>query len=175
MKQTDETSENLLRPDWNSLEHNYEKHDAAEQHFLERLPSDVEAEHYGIDMRDEDGGLIYSTKPDFKLHSGDELQALVDVKCKSSDEWMKWTNERAHWNYVATANEYDVPMFLYFLSQESDDVIVVRADGNGDVLTTSTHDYIMPFPDRNKAAFYTETCERSWDMFLSTIDSAERE
>lgn len=58
----------LNRPEWNSLVKNYDKHDIAEAYLVGRLnEAGLHVEHWGIDKRHADGGLIFDNKMDLRL------------------------------------------------------------------------------------------------------------
>lgn len=60
--------DDLDRPDWNSLKSNYDKHDVGEAYLIGRLNQmGLQAEHWGIDMRHDDDGLIFDNKMDLRL------------------------------------------------------------------------------------------------------------
>lgn len=65
---TSRSSENLLRPDWNSLEANYELHDIGEDYFTGLMRKlGLVVENWGLDAREEDENLIYDNKMDLRL------------------------------------------------------------------------------------------------------------
>jgi hypothetical protein len=159
--------ESLNRPEGNDLKSNYESHDAAEEAFLSMLPSSVEVYPIGIDERDDDGKLIYDDNPDLLVTTGDG--ALVDIKSKTSDQWMRFLNERHYWKYRDKAAEHDVPAYVFFYNTNTSESILCRVDGDGRVYKTSTHDFMLSFPDRNKAAYLSSATDVSWGEFTEQI------
>jgi hypothetical protein len=168
MKRTERSPDSLQRPDGNSLKENYKHHDDAAERFFALLPDDIDVYPLGIDERDDDGGLIYDDEPDFLL-SGDGGGALVDIKSKTSDEWMRLLNERHYDKYRDKAVEYDVPAYVFFYNTSNHDTILCRCDGDGRVFTTSRHDFMLPFFDRNNAAYMTTGTDVEWTDFLTQI------
>jgi hypothetical protein len=68
MERTDLDPDALDRPDWNSLKANYDIHDIGEAYFVGRMHQiGLQVEHWGIDMRDDDDGLIFDNKMDLRL------------------------------------------------------------------------------------------------------------
>lgn len=68
--------DDLDRPDWNSLKANYSKHDVGEAYLVGRLHQlGMHVEHWGIDMRDDDDGLIFDNKMDLRVWAPIEGQA----------------------------------------------------------------------------------------------------
>jgi len=176
VRETGIDPEELDRPEWNSLVKNYDKHDIGEAYFTGRMHQiGLEVEHWGIDKRHHDDGLIFDNKMDLRLWepmgerkrpekwpsdvegtpyddynhheyrevcvdgdpelgwaalnagvepeesrvSTDEwkLRGIVDVKTKSSTDWMGKFNLRhlSHYaEHAAFYEEYGVPTFLYF-------------------------------------------------------------
>jgi hypothetical protein len=54
--------------DWNSLQSAYQKHDIGEAYFVGRVEQmGLSVEHWGIDMRHDDDGLIFDDKMDLRL------------------------------------------------------------------------------------------------------------
>jgi len=156
----------LDRPEWNSLQENYEKHDDAEATFLEQLPEWVEVEAFGIDRRHEDEQLIYDEKPDFRLHVDGEPQALVDVKSKSRHTYMQECNERHYRKYVAKADELDLPALVWFYNIAEDTGVLCDAT---DVATTTSEHGLDSWPDGNNRARLKSTV--SWNAFIQELQS----
>lgn len=112
----DLAADDLERYDWNDLVSNYEKHDIGEAYFLGRAEErGFDVEEWGIDRRHDSGedGLVFDDKLDLKLHKSDELQAIVDIKTKSSESWMGCFNARHLVKYARQADEHDVPVFVW--------------------------------------------------------------
>ena len=129
MERSTRTADDLQRPAWNSLEHNYDVHDVGEafvrQHCSER-GLDVEA--WGIDKRDDDGGLIFDDKMDLQLYGSVDLEhvrasikppesralaASVEVKTKRSANWYGTINARHLRKYLTIRHAFDVPTYIY--------------------------------------------------------------
>lgn len=175
MERTDLDPDDLNRPDWNSLKKNYNKHDIGEAYFVGRMHQiGLQAEHWGIDMRDDDDGLIFDNKMDLRLweplegqdyppepqgfsphetvhtrltldgsnkelrqarkagiavedieddrlgREEWELKGLVDIKTKANPDWLGVLNLRHLVHYAHWADQYDVPVFLYFTMVDMD-------------------------------------------------------
>jgi len=61
-------AETLEREEWNSLLNNYDKHDVGEAYFTGRAHEmGLQVEHWGIDMRHDDDGLVFDNKMDLRL------------------------------------------------------------------------------------------------------------
>jgi hypothetical protein len=168
LRRTERSPDTLQRPDGNSLKENYRHHDDAAERFFALLPDDIDVYPLGIDERDDDGGLIYDDEPDFLL-SGDGGGALVDIKSKTSDEWNRLINERHYHKYIDKADEYDVPAYVFFYLTESKKTQLCRVDGNGRVYTTSTHSFMLRFPDMNRAAYFTTGTDVEWTDFITQL------
>jgi hypothetical protein len=68
MEKTNIDPNSLQREEWNSLVVNYDKHDIAEAYFKGRIEQiGLQTEHWGIDMRYDDSGLIFDNKMDLRL------------------------------------------------------------------------------------------------------------
>jgi hypothetical protein len=68
MERTSTDPDELQREDWNSLLNNYDKHDVGEAYFTGRMHQiGLHTEHWGIDMRHDDGNLIKDDKMDLRL------------------------------------------------------------------------------------------------------------
>lgn len=134
--------EDLQREEWNSLQNNYDKHDVGEAYFTGRMHQiGLLTENWGIDMRDDDeGGLIFDDKMDLRLWEPDgdygeptfwpdhdlpesthveglreyHLRGVCDIKTKASQSWLGKFNLRHLAHYAYWADNYDVPVFLYF-------------------------------------------------------------
>ena len=164
MRVEDRDPDTLDRPAWNSLQENYTKHDTAEAAFLEQLPESVDVESFGIDKRHEDEQLIYDDKPDFRLYVGGEPTALVDVKSKSGDRYMRECNERHYRKYLAKADELDLPAYVYFYNVKTGSHVFCQVD---DEATTTSADGLDTWPDgNNKARLETIV---GWKKFIDTI------
>lgn len=149
MQKTTIDPDSLQREDWNSLKNNYSKHDIAEAYFKGRINQiGLHAEHWGIDMRDDDEGLIFDNKMDLRLwepldgqespstwpsdycdgvtHRYNEdntewnLRGVADVKSKSNEDWFGICNLRHYVHYAEWAREYNVPVFIYFTMVDMD-------------------------------------------------------
>jgi len=168
MRETDIPVESLQRPDGNDLQSNYVKHDEAEAVFRSLLPEWVTPLQLGIDRRKEDDTLIFDDKLDFLL-DGIGKQVMVDIKSKSSEQYMRFCNERHYRKYVDAAEEHDCPAYIWFYQTESGKSQLCRVDGDGRVLTTSTHDYMLPFRDGNRAAYMTSGTDVEWDTFIQQL------
>lgn len=200
----DTKPEDLKRPEGNSLESNYLLHDIGERYVAELFDDeDLHLEPWGIDMREDDGedGLIYDDKMDFRVFapskdgedtegvgdsevfSGDQLVGLLDVKTKSSPQYMGQFNERHYVEYHGNADEYGVPTYVVMCQIDGDDVVDsfafnVHGDLYDGVMASSTHGCINRFPDGNGKVvvkhewrytidipfmdFYAEAEEQSW-------------
>lgn len=135
MERSARTADDLQRPAWNSLEHNYDVHDVGEafvrQHCLER-GLDVEA--WGINKREDDGGLIFDDKMDLQLYGsvdpehvrGDTplgsraLAGIVEVKTKRSADWYGVINARHLRKYLSIRHAFDVPTYIYMAHVDED-------------------------------------------------------
>ena len=168
MRETDIPVESLNRPEGNSLQDGYQLHDEAEDVFRSLLPEWVSVLQLGIDRREEDDTLIYDDRMDFLL-DGRDGQVMVDIKSKSSDTYMRFMNERHYRHYVAAAEEHDCPAYAWFYNTSTEDSQLCRVDGDGRVLTTSTHDYLLPFRDGNKAAYMTSGTDVSWTKMIQKL------
>lgn len=140
-------AEDLQREEWNNLKNNYDKHDIGEAYFTGRMDQiGLEIENWGIDMRDDDqGGLIFDDKMDLRLWepqgnfgqpnfwpSGDlvhhheetprqyELRGICDIKTKANPDWLGTFNLRHLAHYAYWADNYEVPVFLYFTLVDMD-------------------------------------------------------
>jgi hypothetical protein len=175
MERTQLDPDSLNRPDWNSLKANYSKHDVGEAYFVGRMDQiGLQTEHWGIDMRDDDEGLIFDNKMDLRLWEpldgqdvapqpqgfagedttftrttvdgshelyeqalsnglaasdidqsrvGEEswaLKGVVDIKTKANEDWLGVLNLRHLVHYAEWAEQYDVPVFLYFTMVDMD-------------------------------------------------------
>lgn len=68
MEITDVDPDELDRPEWNSLQENYSKHDIGEAYFVGRMHQiGLHVEHWGIDMREHSDSLIFDDKMDLRL------------------------------------------------------------------------------------------------------------
>lgn len=142
------TPDDLNRPDWNSLLKNYDKHDIGEAYFQSRVEQiGLHVEHWGIDRRNHEDGLIFDNKMDLRLWEpldgqtetptfwpqsnssttlvedglGEwELVGVVDVKTKSNDEWMGKFNLRHLVHYAEWSRQYDVPVFIFMTMVDTD-------------------------------------------------------
>lgn len=181
------TADDLDRPDGNDLKSNYRNHDNAEEAFISmlgdsvgdsdtgeedpssssKLPSSVELYPIGIDEREDDGKLIYDDNPDLLITSGDG--ALVDIKSKTDSKWMRLLNERHYRKYCEKAEEYDVPAYVFFYNTNTSETILCRVDDGGRAYHTSTHDFMLSWPDRNNATYLTTGCDVSWGEFINQI------
>ena len=186
VRETGIDPEELDRPEWNSLVKNYDKHDIGEAYFVGRMHQiGLQVEHWGIDKRHNDDGLIFDNKMDLRLWEpmgdrqrpekwpsdvegkpydeynfheyremcvdGDpklgwaamnagvepedervtadewKLRGIVDVKTKSSTDWMGKFNLRHLSHYAEHAAFYEergVPTFLYFTMVDVDEETV---------------------------------------------------
>jgi hypothetical protein len=167
MERTDIDPDDLDRPEWNSLLANYDLHDIGEAYLTGRLHQiGLHVEHWGIDKRHDDEGLIFDNKMDLRLwepldgqdespavwpsdsftgerfsvadvdgmfdipNQSDKagyidedewrLRGIVDVKTKSSEDWLGKFNLRHLAHYAEWADHYDVPVFLYFTLVDAD-------------------------------------------------------
>lgn len=166
-------ADDLQREDWNSLKNNYDKHDIGEAYFTGRMDQiGLEVENWGIDMRDDDqGGLIFDDKMDLRLWEpqGDygspniwpdselthhheeatreyELCGVTDIKTKANPNWLGVFNLRHMAHYAYWADNYDVPVFLYFTLVDMEDEMV----GEENILVEvpafdNYYDYVMHF------------------------------
>lgn len=126
-RDSDITSDMLDRPDWNSLKQNYSKHDIGEAYFTGRMNQlGYDVENWGIDMRDDGGedGVIFDNKMDLRMWDDDTLVGICDIKTKSSMSWMGKFNLRHLAHYAHWADEYDVPVFVYFTIVDVDEETV---------------------------------------------------
>lgn len=141
MERTDRNPDTLNRPEWNSLEHNYDLHDIGERfvriHCRER---DLIPEAWGIDMRDEDDSLIFDDKMDLKVYgcadpdvlTGDldsaqlSLAGIVEIKTKRSADWFGKINSRHFCKYLHQAHVHDVPTFIYMSLVDEDAETIER-------------------------------------------------
>jgi hypothetical protein len=142
MQKTQVDPDSLLREDWNSLKANYNVHDVAEAYFKGRVDQiGLQVEHWGIDEREDDNGLIYDNKMDLRLwepmdgqdapekwpsetalvpkryiYNDNEwkLRGVIDVKSKTNEDWFGICNLRHYIHYAEWARRYDVPVFIYF-------------------------------------------------------------
>jgi hypothetical protein len=134
---------------WNSLKNAYQKHDVAEAYFKGRIDQiGLQVEHWGIDERENDNGLIYDNKMDLRLwepidadgvpqkwpsgnydgiahhyeEDGDrwKLRGVIDVKSKTNEDWFGICNLRHYIHYAEWARRYDVPVFIYFTMVDMD-------------------------------------------------------
>lgn len=178
MDRGEKTADDLNRPEWNDLESNYEKHDVGEAAFVEAMKGEGFVVHdWGIDMRHEDGKLIYDDKMDFKVYDGalGDLVALVDVKTKSRAYYMGELNERHYIKYYGHSEDYDVPIYVVFFEVdggEIEDCFACRVDA-GDVdenIETTMHHGLDSFPDGNSKARFPETFWKSWDQMIQEIE-----
>jgi hypothetical protein len=93
VRETGIDPDELDRPDWNSLVKNYDKHDIGEAYFTGRMHQiGLQVEHWGIDKRHHDDGLIFDNKMDLRLWEplGDRKQPEMwpsDVDGKPYDEF----------------------------------------------------------------------------------------
>jgi len=168
MRETDIPVESLNRPSGNSLQDGYQLHDEAEAVFKSLLPEWVTLLSLGIDKREEDDTLIFDDRMDFLL-DGPGGEVMIDIKSKSRDMYMRFCNERHYRKYVEAAEEHDCPAYIWFYNTSSDKSQLCRVDGGGEVLATSTHDYILPFPDGNKAAYLTSGTDVEWETMLQQL------
>jgi len=168
MHETDIPVESLDRPEGNDLQSNYQLHDSAEGVFKSLLPDWVTPLQLGIDRREEDDTLIFDGRMDFLL-DGPGGEVMVDIKSKSSNAYFRFCNERHYRKYVDAAEEHDCPAYIWFYQTESGQSQLCRVDGDGRVLTTSTHDYMLPFRDGNKAAYLTSGTDVDWSTMLKKL------
>lgn len=176
--------EDLDRPEGNSLLENYDLHDQGEREFVERIESlGYRVEPWGIDMRhDDEGGLVYDDKLDFKVFaqegsadgSGeDKLVALVDVKTKSSPQWMGQYNLRHFEKYKARAEEFDVPTFVVMFQVDRkgnlEDEFVQRIWDKSEVLTSKDHSTVRTFPDGNHKVVVPHHERETWTYLVGQI------
>lgn len=166
-RDTSQDPRDLRRPEGNDLETNYTKHDIGQAYVKSVLEQHgLQADEWGIDMRDDDGdGLVFDDKMDLMVYDMSQtrldgergvMQAIVEVKVKTSEYWMMKLNHR-HWlHYIDIAAEQDVPVFVVFLLVDDENEAVeetawVRVDesdalhhfrfpdGNGGVKVQQTH------------------------------------
>lgn len=154
-RDSDTTASDLNRPDGNGLAANYESHDIGEAHFIQWAQSHgFTVAEWGIDMRDDDGedGIVYDDKMDLKVYDGAEnLIGLIDVKTKTSPQWLGQFNERHYHNYEEHAEESGVPTFvvMYLVSgNEIKDTFVVDVAA-ADPYLSSEDGWVSQFPDGN--------------------------
>lgn len=173
--------DDLDRPDWNSLKANYSKHDIGEAYFKGRIHQiGLEVENWGIDMRDDDqGGLIFDDKMDLRLWEprGDygepnfwpqsdlthhhieaereyDLRGVVDIKTKANPNWLGVFNLRHLAHYAYWADNYDVPVFLYFTMVDME----AERVGEENILVEvpafdNYYDYVMHFDREEDYSF----------------------
>lgn len=242
--------DDLQRPDWNSLQKNYDKHDVAEAYFRGRADEmGLHIEHWGIDRRHEDENLIFDNKMDLRLwkpmdgqsepprhwpRSNEnmsiittatvqehplppqparegvetlnlnkqrwELSGIVDVKSKSSEDWLGICNVRHLAHYADHAETYDaIPTLIYFtmVDTETETVgdrnIVVRVPTDWDykrVIDHYNHDIQLPYdeltdtvnesaavdrvfraPDGNTVVAFDQSVWRDMEYFRDVVDS----
>lgn len=169
MRRGDKTPDDLDRAEGNSLLENYADHDEAHAVFLDLVPPSISVETIGIDMRHDDGseGLIYDDQPDLKLWRFGEPVALVDVKAKTSDEWLGLCNERHIHKYREAVEDHEVPAYIFFHSTESGTSFVCNVDG--DVWLTTEKPFMLTFPDHNNAAYFPEETRIDVETFMEEI------
>jgi len=113
---TDRDASDLERPEWNSLEKNYDLHDIGEA-FVRREADHLglEAQEWGIDRRHDDDGLIYDKKMDLEITvpEAGAVKAIVEVKTKRNTDWYGTINRRHFRHYLDVTHERDVPVFIY--------------------------------------------------------------
>jgi len=168
MRETDIPVESLNRPDGNSLQDNYKHHDTAEDVFRSLLPEWVTPLTLGIDRRDEESGLIFDNKLDFLL-DGPGGQVMVDVKAKTADKWMRFLNERHYEKYCDAAEEHDCPAYAWFFCTSTEESQLCRIDGAGRVYTTTDHQFMLSFPDKNNAAYMTSGTDAEWTDMMQKL------
>jgi hypothetical protein len=180
MRRGEKTPEDLDRPDGNSLEENYKKHDVGEAEVVTRIERlGYSVEEWGIDMRGDSGadGVIYDDKMDFKVTDGDETLALLDVKTKGSPRYMGRFNERHYTHYHQHSKEHDVPVFIvmfqvdYKTNTVHDEFVfeVGRGELGENVHTSSDSDAVNNFPDGNNAVLIPHGERRDWNHLESQL------
>lgn len=179
-RDTDTTPSDLDRPEGNSLQENYKKHDVGHRETVERLAElDCEVVEWGIDMRDDDGddGIIYDDKMDFKVRHDGETVALLDVKTKGSPRYMGRFNERHYVKYFGHAEEYDVPVFVvmyqvhYKRDQVYDEFVFDVGNGemNENIISSGDSQAVSNFPDGNNAVLIPHSERKEWSYLESAI------
>lgn len=199
MRRGDKTPDDLDRPDGNSLKENYELHDIGHAEAVTRLEAQgYTVEEWGIDRRHDDGeeGIIFDDAMDFKVYWDGELVALLDVKTKSSPQWMGRFNARHYDHYKEHAETFDVPSFVVMfqispdaksgdsgVSGEAEDA-KFQVDGDDNI-----HDEfvvnvgscaphrsgddtkaVYSFPDGNEAVLIPHTNRHSWSVLEWALD-----
>lgn len=172
-RREDLSADDLQREEWNSLKNNYSKHDIGEAYLTGRFHQiGLCVENWGIDMRDDEGdGLIFDDKMDLRLWepqgdyedpniwpSGElaheheeatreyELKGVCDIKTKSNPDWLGVFNLRHLSHYAYWADNYDVPVFLYFTLVDMDAETVGEKNIFVEVPAFDNHyDYVMHF------------------------------
>lgn len=116
--QKDIDPETLQRPEWNSLLNNYSKHDIGEAYFQGRVEQiGLQVEHWGIDKRHHDDGLIFDNKMDLRLWEPRDGQdkpdlwpsnvpALDDIKePECPTEWFRYDSDDEYTSYRHTSGD----------------------------------------------------------------------
>jgi len=114
----------LLRDDDNDLQSNYKLHDIGEAYLTEWLQSrGYYVEQWGLDNREDTDTLQYDDRMDIRVWDSEtkvKCHGLVDVKTKSSHDWLGIFNERHLVKYARWAALYDVPVVVFFTLVDTD-------------------------------------------------------
>lgn len=87
MERGSRSASDLNRPDWNSLEENYEAHDIGELHVKRHFEHmGFRVENWGIDKRHDDGALVYDDKMDLKIYGREPSSVERDYLTRFNDD-----------------------------------------------------------------------------------------
>lgn len=172
-RDTTRTSEDLDRPDGNSLLENYDVHDMGEKYIIQQLEFDgFRVESWGMDKRHDNDGLLFEdNKVDLKVYDGDVLVCLLEVKTKTSHRYMGSMNERHYIKYRKIANTHNVPTFVGFFEfprnsdkPESQFFVPMDVGGSQDVISGK-----FQFPDGNAGVRVSNFYQWSFYTFMEHL------
>jgi hypothetical protein len=155
----------------NTFEENYNKHDVGTAMVRDRL-----SEHgllvfeHGDDRRDED---VYSgTGVDQGVQYDGQTCGYVEVKTKTSAEWLGRCNHHDWQEYVGFAQYVDVPVYVYFALVEDVESAHVSEEFFVEVLPSSDESNFESLPFSSKGHRLVEASEDSyvrWPTVLSAF------
>ncbi len=149
--------DDLLRPDWNSLKKNYDKHDISEAYLKGVLHENgYVVENYGIDMRDHDDHLIFDDKMDLRVWDGDGTTVNIPSSFSGS-------------RYVEEHVDPNDPNTIHTEEYELRGTIDVKAKANDDWLGITNVRHLAHY------AAYASSTGTVAMIYFSMVDPDARE